>query len=217
MPMLTEQNDIPAVLKQFWERHAGDTPLRGRMVVGVSGGADSLALLHGLKTTTAVSTQQLTAVYVNHGLRPEAPQEAQFVTNIAQAWGIAVQVRPVDVDTAVLTNHSLEEAARLLRYRALVACAREVGANAILVAHTADDQAETVLMHLLRGSGLRGLRGMRPISPLPRSLSDGRGPLWVVRPMLAVWRKDIEAYCLHEGLTPVEDASNQDTAYFRNA
>ncbi len=215
---MSPEKQLQSVMRRFWADQAHEACLGGRLVVGVSGGADSLSLWHVLKTTAVVAPDLLTAVYVHHNLRPEADDEAQFVLNTAQAWGLSARVWRVDAPALVKSHgYSVEEAARLLRYEALVAVAREVGATCLLVAHTADDQAETVLMHLLRGSGMAGLRGMQPLSPLPESLGDGGDPLWVARPFLGVWRATIEAYCLVNGLTPVQDISNEDRIFLRNA
>lgn len=211
------QKELQSVVRQFWADHEGVAGLRGPVVVGVSGGADSLSLWHVLTTTAVVSPSHLTAVYVHHHLRPEADDEAQFVQETADAWGATAQVRHVDTPALIATHgYSVEEAARQLRYQALVACAREVGATVLLVAHTADDQAETVLMRLLRGSGGAGLRGMQPLTPLPPSLGDGGEPLWVARPFLSIWREHVEAYCQAHGLTPIQDSSNHDVAFLRN-
>lgn len=217
---MSDQANVPnlaAMVRQFWAAHTA-VQLNGPLVVGVSGGADSLSLLHALTTTAVVPLSQLTAVYVHHGLRPEADDEAQFVRTTAHAWGVTGRVKYTDTpDLVERTGYSVEEAARIGRYTALLAVAREVGAQALVVAHTADDQAETVLMHLMRGSGVAGLRGMQPLSRLPATLSDGQGEMWVARPFLSVWRTMITAYCRTHGLTPRQDASNQDTTFFRNA
>ena len=107
---------------------------------------------------------------------------------------------------------SIEEAARVARYRFLFEQARQLKAQAVAVAHNADDQVETVLMHLLRGAGLGGLKGMPYRAILP--VWDEAIPL--VRPLLGVWRSEIEVYCRQHSLEPIEDASNQDTTFFRN-
>jgi tRNA(Ile)-lysidine synthase len=106
----------------------------------------------------------------------------------------------------------VEEAARKARYRFLFDCARKVQAQAVAVGHTADDQVETVLMHLLRGAGLAGLRGMSFRTVLPEW--DPEIPL--VRPLLETWRSETLAYCLERGLNPVDDPSNSDTTFYRN-
>ncbi len=195
---------------------ARPTPL----VVGVSGGADSLALLHLLVRTRDALRLAPLAVHVNHGLRGmEADADEDFVAQMADAWD--VQVRVVRMDVAALVDaHSLsvEEAARQARYTALARAAVEAGSMLIAVAHNADDQAETVLMHLLRGAGLAGLRGMRPVTPLGdyHLLEPAPEGLLLLRPLLDVPRAAIEAYCAAFELEPRFDRSNLDTTYFRN-
>ena len=106
----------------------------------------------------------------------------------------------------------MEEAAREARYAFLFAAAEAQGAEIVLVAHTADDQAETVLMHLLRGAGLDGLRGMAAYA----STHPWHQSIPLVRPMLKVWREEVESYCQANGLTPRDDSSNQDITFYRN-
>jgi tRNA(Ile)-lysidine synthase len=216
--MSTHEADLREALARFWSARQMEGRLSGKLVVGVSGGADSLALLHLLVATAVSPLEHLTAVYVDHGLRDEAGREAQFVVTTAEAWGVSALISHVDTRHIMAElGLSLETAARFGRYRALVEVARHIGAETLVVAHTADDQAETVLMHLLRGSGLAGLRGMLPLSQLSADLSDGREPIWVARPLLGVWREQIELYCQAVGLTPVQDETNRDLAFTRNA
>jgi tRNA(Ile)-lysidine synthase len=197
------------------------------LVVGVSGGPDSLCLLDVLHHLAADWSLILHVAHLNHGLRPEAADEAEFVRAQAEARELSFHAETADVRAhAHEHKQSLEEAARELRYAFLVRVAMAVEAEAIAVAHTADDQAETVLMHLLRGSGLAGLRGMLPKTEvggqkLEVGVSDLRpakrtSDLQIIRPLLTTTRAEVEAYCAERGLHPVYDATNQDTAYFRN-
>jgi tRNA(Ile)-lysidine synthase len=180
------------------------------LLVGVSGGPDSLALLHLLKGI--YDPTALVVVHLNHQLRPGAAVEADMVARTAAEWGIAFFVQETDVAAlAQMESLSLEEAGRFARYRFFAAMAGEVGARYVAVAHNADDQVETILMHLLRGSGLAGLRGMAPLSPLP-----GAPGLNLIRPLLHTSRAEIEAYCREQLLEPAEDSSNQDIAFLRN-
>jgi tRNA(Ile)-lysidine synthase len=184
---------------------APDKPL----VVGVSGGPDSLALLDALVRLGL----SLRVAHFDHQLRAESAAEAAQVAQMAAQRGVPYELGQGDVAAmARAERRSLEESARELRYRFLFDCARRSGAQAVAVAHTADDQVETVLMHLLRGAGLSGLKGMTPISHLP--VWDAHIPL--ARPLLGVWRCDVEAYCQAEGLNPLQDASNQSDDFFRN-
>jgi len=125
------------------------------VLAGVSGGADSLCLMDVL----AHAGYRLTVVHLNHGLRPEADSEAEQVRKYARKLKVEFIGEMIDVHAFMRTEHlSLEEAARIMRYRFLFSKAIEIGAQAVAVGHTADDQVETILMHLLRGSGLAGLK-----------------------------------------------------------
>lgn len=179
------------------------------VLVAVSGGADSLALLHALHAANV----PLVCATFNHRLRPEAGDEVEHVRNIAEGLGAQFVTDSADTAAYAATERlSVEDAARTLRYRFLFRAARAAGAQAVAVGHTADDQAETVLMHFLRGAGLSGLKGMPYRVVLP--VFDAEIPL--VRPLLDWWRADTEEYCRQNGLSPIYDPSNTDTTYFRN-
>ena len=168
------------------------------VVVGCSGGADSLALL----ALAAAAELAPVAVYVDHGLRPPVDRAADLaaVRDAAARLGVGVDV----VAAPVPAGPNLEARARRSRYRALEAARRRHGAGAVLVGHTADDQAETVLLALLRGSGVRGLAGM----------AARRGRL--ARPLLGLRRRDTERICRSAGLAWVHDATNDDLRLRRN-
>lgn len=179
------------------------------VVVGVSGGADSQCLLGLLKEAGC----QIIVAHLNHNLRPEARAEAEHVRAIAEKMGVAFILDSADVaGYAQELGFSLEEAARKLRYQFLFETARVRNAQAVAVAHTADDQVETILMHLVRGAGLTGLKGMPPLIRLPEF--DNEIPL--VRPILNFWRSETETYCRQNELDFVLDLSNADQTYFRN-
>lgn len=179
------------------------------VVAGVSGGPDSLCMLDLLVKTG----MQVFVLHVNHQLRVEADAESARVKDFCEQRNVNCVIISGDIKTiAAEKKISIEEAARSFRYSVLFDHARAVDAQAVLVAHNANDQAETVLMHLLRGSGLSGLKGMQL-----RSIQ----PMWsqtiaLVRPLLKNSRGEILAYCEENNLTPVHDQSNQDTRYFRN-
>jgi len=183
------------------------------LVVGVSGGADSLALLHILNGLRERLDIRLHVATLDHGLRAEASAvDAEFVRQLAEAWGLPVTVGYKDVPTLMKTwRVGVETAARRARYDFLAKVARDVGAKTVAVAHHADDQAETILMRILRGTGLRGLGGMAVSASVP-----GHTDMMLVRPLLKVSRVDIEAYCREQDLQPREDATNSDTTYTRN-
>ncbi len=179
------------------------------VLVGVSGGPDSLCLLDAL----ARLQFPLIAAHFDHRLRPGSDQEAERVRSAAFSLKARFVSGSADVAGRAREAHlSIEEAARDLRYRFLFDQARLCSAQAVAVGHTADDQVETVIMHLLRGAGLNGLQGM-----LYRSLNptwDAEIPL--VRPLLDIWRVETLAYCQERGLQPVFDPTNQDEEFFRN-
>lgn len=166
------------------------------VVVACSGGADSLALL----ILAAEAGLDPVAVHVDHGLRPESAAEGEVVREVAACLGVESRC----VQVVVAAGGNLEARARDARYLALETARAELGATAVLVAHTADDQAETVLLNLLRGSGASGLAGM----PARRG--------HVVRPLLGVRRADVHAVCAACGITPVVDPSNEDRIHRRN-
>jgi tRNA(Ile)-lysidine synthase len=172
------------------------TGLTAPVVVACSGGADSLGLL----VVAADAGLAPVAVHVDHGLRPESARDADVVRAAARRLGVRARSVAVGIDP----GGNLEARARDARYRALEVARIEEGATAVLVAHTADDQAETVLLNLLRGSAASGLAGM----PARRG--------HVVRPLLGVRRDAVRALCLERGLAPVADPSNDDPAFRRN-
>jgi len=179
------------------------------LVVGVSGGADSLALAHCLwKANIAVIVGHL-----DHGLRPTSAQEAEQVQLLMQSWGLPCEVGKADVQ-AYAREHKLgiEEAARICRYQFLLDLAEARGAGGVAVGHTADDQVETVLMHFLRGAGINGLRGMQAVS----YQKELNAQVPILRPMLEVSHAEALAYCQKHGLLFLSDESNQDPSFFRN-
>lgn len=176
-----------------------------RLAVGVSGGPDSIALLHLLTRLRSEYELNLVAAHLHHGLRPEAEGDAEFTAQTASAWDVECVVERTDVAALARAERlSIEEAGRKARYEFFARIAPTAA-----VAHNADDQAETVLMHFLRGSGTAGLRGMLP-------KSSGIGGQTVVRPLLAVTRAGIEAYLSSHELEYRVDATNVDRTFFRN-
>jgi len=179
------------------------------LVVGVSGGADSLCLMHLLRR----AGYPLMVAHFNHQLRNQAEAEARAVEESAARLDLPFVMGSGDVRLFARQQRlSLEAAARHLRYRFLFDQARRQQAQAVAVAHTADDQVETVLMHFLRGAGLNGLQGMAYRLCLP--VFDPEIPL--VRPLLDVWHRETAAYCTAHGLVPVHDPSNASLDFLRN-
>ena len=194
-------------------RRSGLSP-GARLVVAVSGGPDSLALLHSLARLQGETAFELHGAHLDHGLRGEASAaDARFVAQTFRALGIPLTSGSADVQ-AYRARHrtSLEEAAREVRYDFLARVATERGADSVALGHTADDQAETVLMHVVRGSGLAGLAGMDAAG----RRSIGAADLLLLRPLLAVVREDTLACCRALGLEPRLDESNRSPDMTRN-
>ena len=176
------------------------------ILCAVSGGADSVCLLHWLKGQAAEKGFTLTAAHFNHRLRgAESDRDAAFVEKLCREWKVPCVVGTGDVSgEAQRRGAGIEETARALRYDFLERTAAELGADLIATAHNANDNVETMLLHLIRGSGLQGLTGIRP----------RRGKL--IRPFLTTTRAEILAYLKEHQLPHVEDSTNADTAYARN-
>lgn len=209
---------------RFCQQQALLTPT-DKIVIGVSGGPDSLCLLH-LLTKLAVEFQLgLTVAHLNHQLRDEAQADENFVHDIAQRWGLPFFSATYNIaQLAAKRKESLEETARQVRYKFLWQVAEQVKADKIAVGHNAGDQAETVLMHFLRGTGSAGLRGMLPIINIGSlrldvadslTLSSDISPK-LIRPLLETPRAEIEDYCRAHQLAPRQDVTNQDLTFFRN-
>ncbi|QPC81620.1 tRNA lysidine(34) synthetase TilS [Phototrophicus methaneseepsis] len=183
-------------------------------VLAVSGGLDSLALLHICAKLGETSSIQYHVATLDHGLRGQAgADDAAFVVQTAQQLGLPVTQHTADVPGYAAEHHlSIELAARMLRYDFLASVVQKVGQGAVVTAHHADDQAESILLHIMRGSGLRGLRGMQTISQVP-----GHTGITLLRPLLSVSRAELEAYCRQHQLVPRQDTTNADTTYTRNA
>ena len=173
------------------------------VLLGLSGGADSMCLLHILCSMAGVD---VFAVHIHHGLRgEEADRDVDFVKQQCAARGVSLTVRYEDVTAVAEQNKlSFEEAGRRVRYDAFEEIAVSEGIAYIATAHNADDQAETVLLRLIRGTGVDGLAGI--------AVKRGR----VIRPLLSCSRKEIEAYCLEKGVPYITDSTNVDTRYSRN-
>ena len=194
-------------------------PGEGRgLIVALSGGPDSSALLLALAEGRERSGWMPRAVHIDHLISSEA-QRREFHDAAARAAELAdapLEVRRAD---APARQHErgigIEAAAREVRYEALAAAARRWGVDAVAVAHTRDDQAETVLLRVVRGAQLDGLAAIRPLAPLP--YPDGLAPpLRLARPMLGLTRADTEALCAAWGFAPAQDPANRDRSRLRN-
>lgn len=182
------------------------------LIAAVSGGADSSAMLLLLADTTARHGWSMRAAHVDHLIQSDSVRQTfrSSSRELADLVGVPYHVAEADAPSeAERASAGLEAAARAVRYRALKQLALDCGAPAIVVAHTRDDQAETVLLHMIRGSGLDGLSGM----PQVRDLGDG---VRLARPLLDVSRAETVAVCDAYGVTPVDDPSNDEPIYTRN-
>ena len=196
----SRSSDLPGRVAAFL---APRIPRGGTLLVGLSGGVDSVVLLHILAGLAPRHGWKLSALHVHHGISPQADAWAAFCTALCAGLDIPLKIEKVDITP--LRAQGVEAAARELRHAAL---ARQP-ADYIALAHHQDDQAETLLLQLLRGSGVKGAAAMAPVR------QRGDGPVWL-RPLLETTRTELEAYAKSHGLSWVEDESNADPAYPRN-
>jgi tRNA(Ile)-lysidine synthase len=171
----------------------------GAVVVAVSGGPDSTALLHALHRAAPALGLRLTAAHLDHAVRRESRRDARRVAELCAEVGVSLVADRIDGGRS-----RSENTLRRARYRFLEEAAVAAGAGTIALGHTADDQAETVLLHLIRGAGLEGLGAM----PARQGMR--------FRPLLGTWRAEVEAYCRRQGLEPLDDPSNQSRRFTRN-
>lgn len=196
------KSKVLETIKEYKMINPGDS-----ILVGVSGGADSIALLyalHALKEDLKISA--INVAHLNHLLRKdEAELDQRYVENISKNLGLLCLSESTNVEAYAAQNKlSLEDAGRRLRYAFYESTAAKVGANKIALGHTADDMVETFLMRLLRGAGLKGLTGIPPI----------RGN--IIRPLIRSWRREIELYDASLKLVPRIDHTNYESKYLRN-
>ncbi|MGH7964014.1 MAG: tRNA lysidine(34) synthetase TilS, partial [Candidatus Binatia bacterium] len=191
---------VEAALEQWLPDKSGT-----RLGVAISGGPDSVALLGALVVLAPQWGLHLTALHVNHALRPEATQEQHLVEALCQRWSVPCIVETL---TPPSIHKGIENWARTERYRFFQGVLESHRLDYVALAHTLDDQAETVLFRLLRGSARRGLAGIPPI----RAIRDG----WIVRPLLGCTRQEVLTYLAVHQLPYAIDASNADLQYARN-
>jgi tRNA(Ile)-lysidine synthase len=194
-------NRVISTIKKYSMLAGGE-----KILIGLSGGPDSVCLLHVLKTIRDKFELELRAVYVDHGLRPgETRKETDFCKNLCEKSGIPFIAKSIDVKSyAKEQKLNMQEAARHLRYRAYEETSYETGSLRIALGHTADDQAETLLMRLFRGSGPTGLSGIPPVRKN------------IIRPLIETGRKEIELFLDAEKADYLIDSSNLKKDYLRN-
>ena len=195
----------PSLVERFRADLDSLTEPEGRLGLAVSGGPDSLALL---LLAAAVRPGKVEAATVDHGLRSESREEAEAVADICERLGVPHAVLAIEWDLPPAS--AIQEQARVVRYGALARWMGELGLSSLLTAHHLDDQAETLVMRLNRGSGVRGLGAMRPTSPLPDNPD-----LRLLRPLLGWRRGELEAICAEAHLSPAIDPSNEDERHER--
>jgi tRNA(Ile)-lysidine synthase len=204
---------LPERVSKFITEHRL-IPARGKLVVAVSGGPDSVCLLHTLLALRDKLGVTLHVAHLDHQLRgDESEADARYAADLAQRLDLPATVERRDVKAYRRSKRlTLEEAAREVRYNFLAEVAEKTGAHAVAVGHTLDDHIETILMHLIRGSGTRGLRGLQPSS----TWRSGKVALNVIRPLLEIRREETAAYCRHYRLRPHLDTSNRSLSPLRN-
>lgn len=195
------EDKVLNTIKRYEQIKSGDT-----IVVGVSGGPDSICLLNVLKNLQNELRINIVVAHINHMIRKEADSETEFVQDFCEQRDIKCFVKKADVlQIAKEKKLGTEEVGRKIRYDFFEEVKNIVGGNKIATAHNANDNAETVLMNFLRGSGSTGLKGIEPIR-------DNK----LIRPIIECTRQEIEQYCNEKGLNPKYDKTNQENIYTRN-
>jgi tRNA(Ile)-lysidine synthase len=185
-----------------------------KILVAVSGGPDSVCLIYSLNQLRTELNITLHMAHLNHQLRGEESEaDAHYVEELARKLNIPITLEKRDVAAYQAEHHlSLEEAAREVRYSFLAQTARRIGAEYVAVGHTLNDQVETILLHIIRGTGTRGLRGLQPCHTMQFSGCS----LTVIRPLLEIKREETEDYCSRLKLMPCQDTSNLSSSLLRN-
>jgi tRNA(Ile)-lysidine synthase len=200
----TREHSATEAIERFKRDLDAVVPPETNIGIAVSGGPDSLALL---LLAAEARPLQVEAATVDHALRPESRAEAEMVAQLCERIGVAHAILTADWERKPVT--AIQERSRLMRYRLLRSWARERGLTALATAHHVDDQAETLLMRLARGAGVRGLAGMRPVG---RATAD---TISIIRPLLGWRHSELEAVCASAGIVPAQDPSNEDEQFER--
>lgn len=179
------------------------------LLLAVSGGPDSLTMLDLFTKIKSNLELKLVVFHLNHRFRPEADDDAKFVSKIADSYGLKSVIEEFDVPEYIVKKGlSPEEGAREVRFDLLSKWARKLNINKIVLGHNKDDLVETIFLNMIRGSGLKGLVGIEPVT-------NYKG-LFLVHPLLDIYRKEIEDYCIQNGLNPCRDSTNEHNIYTRN-
>jgi len=195
---------IDAVLKTIQKYNL--IKANDKIVLGVSGGPDSLFMLDILNKLKEQLQIELVVAHINHMIRAEADSEEEFVRKFCQKINVEFYSKRIEVEKYANNNKiGLEEAGRKVRYEFFEEVCNQTGANKIAVAHNKNDKVETIIMHILRGSGISGLQGIQP-------QTNNK----IIRPIIEIERVDIEKYCEEQRLQPRIDKSNFDNTYTRN-
>ncbi|MFC1954490.1 tRNA lysidine(34) synthetase TilS [Chloroflexota bacterium] len=202
----------PKVLQFIRENHLTDN--QRKLLVAVSGGPDSVCLLHILNRLRETLGIELYIAHLDHRLRDvDSTADASYVSQLARRLGIPATVKTRNVRDYHARQHtSLEEAAREVRYNFLAEVAQSIGADCVVTGHTSDDNVETILMHLIRGTGTRGLRGIQPVNRWQSSENS----ISIIRPLLPVSRRETIDFCRRHRLRPRIDTSNFSMSPLRN-
>ncbi len=208
---MTKKSFNASVLPKMRNFAARFIARKERVLVGFSGGADSVCLLHFLHYLSQEKHFRLAAVHINHGLRgTAAAADARFCKNFCKEQNIDFFLEKVDVKKLAREKKlSPEHAARKARYQAFSKVARKWGATQLALGHHLDDQAETVLLNLLRGTKAKGLAGIPPRRPLCKGVE-------IIRPLLCITRQEVEDYLKNNHLSHITDETNTDETFTRN-
>ncbi len=190
--------------------------LGDKLIIALSGGPDSVCLLHLLYTMREKLGINLHAAHLNHNLRgAESEEDCRYASDLARSLDIPFTAHTVNIEQYRHNNRcSLEEAARQVRYAFLANTLTHEKAQSIATGHTRDDHVETIIMNIIRGSGLRGLRGLQPSTLI--LTTEKQTPVKVIRPLILLSREETEEYCRLNGLAPRQDSSNMSLNFFRN-
>jgi tRNA(Ile)-lysidine synthase len=210
--------NLPRKFKQTIEKHRMLSPGQ-RILAAVSGGPDSVAMLYLLYELREELKLTIQVAHLQHGIRgEEAIEDARFVARLTERLGLICHLKEIDLPQLKVASGktSLEEIGRSERYRFFAETAQQHGLNAVATGHSADDQAETIVMRLFRGAGRTGLRGIAPVSQLPVGVDRPCAGVMLIRPLLDAHRKEVMEFLEQRKLTYCRDSSNKDLFFLRN-